>query len=96
MQKIRRLSLLFILGTTLAAGTSFLSCTGSNEQPNIVWITSEDNSIHYLSLYQEGGAPTPHIAALAEHGLLFRNAFSNAPVCSVARSTYPKGWQGNH
>lgn len=64
---------------------------GGLPPPNIVWITSEDNSIHYMDLYTEGGAPTPHIAALAEHGLLFSNAFSNGPVCSVARSTLISG-----
>jgi hypothetical protein len=32
-------------------------------------------------------ASTPNIEFLASHGLQFTNAFSNAPVCSVARST---------
>jgi len=71
----------------------FHSCNPDAElpPPNIVWITSEDNSIHYMDLYTEGGAPTPHIKALAEHGILFSNAFSNGPVCSVARSTLISG-----
>ncbi len=57
------------------------------DRPNIVWIVSEDNSIHYLRHFFEGGAETPAIEALAAHGLTFDNAFSNAPVCSVARTT---------
>lgn len=57
------------------------------ERPNIVFLLSEDNSHHYLDLFFEGGAKTPHIADLAEKGLVFENAFSNAPVCSVARTT---------
>lgn len=61
------------------------------DRPNIVWIVSEDNSKHWLRLYQEGGAPMPHIEKLAEEGLVFQNAFSNAPVCSVARSTLITG-----
>lgn len=65
--------------------------TGTLPPPNIVWITSEDNSVHYMDLYTEGGAPTPNIEALADHGLLFSNAFSNGPVCSVARSTLISG-----
>jgi arylsulfatase A-like enzyme len=71
----------------------FHSCKPETElpPPNIVWITSEDNSVHYMDLYTEGGAPTPHIEALAEHGLQFSNAFSNGPVCSVARSTLISG-----
>jgi len=63
----------------------------SSDTPNIVWITSEDNSKHYMSLFDEHGVETPNIAALAEEGLLFTHAFSNAPVCSVARSTIITG-----
>ncbi len=60
-------------------------------RPNIVWITSEDNSKHYMSLFDEHGVETPNIAALAKEGLLYTHAFSNAPVCSVARSTIITG-----
>src|SRR6056297_612226 len=84
--------------TRIIIGAAFLpwllfSCQSSDElpAPNIVWITSEDNSVHYMDLYTEGGAPTPNIEALAEQGLLFSNAFSNGPVCSVARSTLISG-----
>lgn len=61
------------------------------DRPNIVWIVSEDNSKHWLRLYQEGGAAMPNIEKLVEKGLVFQNAFSNAPVCSVARSTLISG-----
>ncbi|MEM9480686.1 MAG: sulfatase-like hydrolase/transferase [Verrucomicrobiota bacterium] len=67
---------------------------GAAEKPNVVWIVSEDNSIHYLRHYIEGGAETPHIEALAAHGLTFEHAFSNAPVCSVARTTLITGCYG--
>jgi len=41
-----------------------------------------------MKLYdQAGGTETPRIAELAKHGLLFEHAFSNSPVCSVARTT---------
>ncbi|MBN3521081.1 sulfatase [Algoriphagus lutimaris] len=59
--------------------------------PNIVWITSEDNSMHYLKLFHENGIATPNIESLADHGLVFTHTFSNAPVCSVARSTIISG-----
>ena len=51
----------------------------------------EDNSVHYLRLYAEDGAPMPRLEALAAHGLTFQNANSQAPVCSVARSTLISG-----
>lgn len=61
------------------------------ESPNIIWLVSEDNSKHFLKLYEEGGASMPNVEALAEKGIVFNNAFSNAPVCSVARSTIISG-----
>ena len=61
------------------------------QQPNFVWIISEDNSIHYLDHFFPGGADTPNIKKMAKHGITYDNAFSNAPVCSVARSTLISG-----
>ncbi len=72
-------------------------CWGSDttivvdQRPNIVWLISEDNSKHFLKLFDEHGAETPHISKLAKHGLIFDRAFSNAPVCSVARTTLMTG-----
>ena len=57
------------------------------EKPNFVWIISEDNSKHYLELFDPNGIATPNIEKMAREGILFTRAFSNAPVCSVARST---------
>lgn len=68
-----------------------LLAQGQSDRPNIVWLVSEDNSKHYLNLYNENGAPMPNIEGLAEKGVVFNNAFSNAPVCSVARSTIITG-----
>ncbi|MCK5702710.1 MAG: hypothetical protein KAI29_16210, partial [Cyclobacteriaceae bacterium] len=39
--------------------------------PNIVWITSEDNSKHYMKLFDENGVETPEIQTLADHGVIF-------------------------
>lgn len=64
------------------------------ERPNIVWLISEDNSTHYLKMYDRHGVETPRIAELASGGLQFMHAFSNAPVCSVARTTLMTGCYG--
>ena len=69
----------------------FFSCNNQDEKPNIVWLVTEDNSIHYMNLYTKGAAEMPAISALANQGVVFDNAFSNAPVCSVARSTIITG-----
>ena len=63
----------------------------AQDKPNIVWIVSEDNSKHYMKLFDANGAETPQIAEMAKDGLIFDRAFSNAPVSSVARSTLITG-----
>ena len=77
------LSLLSVVSLLITAGLKVQAA----QRPNFVWILSEDNSKHYLKLFDEHGTKTPHIKQMAEHGLLYERAFSNAPVCSVARTT---------
>jgi uncharacterized sulfatase len=60
-------------------------------RPNIVFLVSEDNSIHYLKHYGAKFGSMPNIEKMAKEGLTFNHAFSNAPVCSVARSTLATG-----
>ena len=74
-----------------------LGCSGvvgATERPNIVWITTEDNSPDWLRLYEPGGAPMPNVERLAEQGLTFEAAYANSPVCSAARSTLLLGCYG--
>ena len=68
-----------------------ITAHAKQDKPNIVWIVSEDNSAKWLRLYNEGGAPMPYVERLARVGITFNNAFSCAPVCSVARSTIISG-----
>jgi len=72
-----------ILLTLLALGLPLLAA----EKPNILWIVSEDNSSHWIGCYGNPQAQTPRIDKLANEGFLFERAYSNAPVCAVARST---------
>ena len=76
---------------TIVLSLIFWSCENDNSKPNILWIVTEDNSIHYMNLYTDGGAEMSQINALADQGVVFDNAFSNSPVCSVARSTLITG-----
>jgi arylsulfatase A-like enzyme len=71
----------------LALGISLFA----REKPNILWITSEDNSAYMLGCYGNRQAQTPNIDALAKESVLFENAYSNAPVCAVARATILMG-----
>lgn len=61
------------------------------DRPNILWITSEDNAAHWLSCYGNAEAQTPRLDALAAQGAQFNHAYSNAPVCAVARCTLLTG-----
>ena len=58
-----------------------------DDRPNIMWVTSEDNSHHWVGCYGNEDAHTPNIDALAANGIRYKYAYSNAAVCAVARST---------
>ncbi len=60
------------------------------ERPNILWITHEDLSPIY-GCYGDEYAHTPNIDRLAETGIRFSHAYSNAPICAPARSTLITG-----
>lgn len=62
----------------------------AGNRPNILWITSEDNGPH-LGCYGDSFATTPHLDGLAKRGMIYRNAWSNAPVCAPARTTIISG-----
>ncbi len=81
------LSVLLLSGALLFLTACGSRSEGSTEKPNFVWIISEDNSTHYMELFDPNGIATPHIEKMAGQGVKFTRAFSNAPVCSVARST---------
>ena len=68
----------------------FLSAINAAEKPNIVWIVVEDMSAHF-GCYGETAIETPNVDNLAKEGVLFRNAFITAPVCSTARSAMITG-----
>ena len=57
------------------------------DRPNIMWVTSEDNSHHWIGCYGNKNAKTPNIDKLAESGIRYKHAYSNAAVCAVARNT---------
>lgn len=87
MRRSVYVSVLMLFGALLSLKTCSTKSGESSGQPNFVWIISEDNSTHYMELFDPNGIATPHIEKMASQGIKFTRAFSNAPVCSVARST---------
>ncbi len=78
----------------LSALLIFLTLSACNPDklsyPNILWITSEDNS-PLLGCYGDAFATTPHLDQLASEGFLYTNAYANAPVCAPMRNTILTG-----
>jgi len=94
----------FLRGTFAGAATAVTvsafaakseSGASKKPRPNIVWLMSEDNSKHYMKLFDANGAETPRIAEMAKEGVIFTRAFSNCPVCSAARSVLATGCYGS-
>ena len=60
-------------------------------RPNILWLTSEDNSAEWVGCYGNKLAKTPNIDHLAKEGFQYMHAYANAPVCAPSRSTWITG-----
>ncbi|MFD1142189.1 sulfatase-like hydrolase/transferase [Larkinella insperata] len=61
------------------------------DRPNILWIVSEDNNTSLIGCYGNAFATTPHIDRFAQESILYKNAFSTAPVCAPSRNTLITG-----
>ena len=70
------------LGTAAAAVSTGAMAAG--ERPNILWLVSEDNN-PFVGAYGDTLAHTPTIDRLAKQGVLYRHAYSTAPVCAPSR-----------
>ena len=59
-------------------------------KPNVIFIAIEDFSPKHFGCYG-GKAVTPNIDALAKEGVVFKNAFCQAPVCNPSRTSLLTG-----
>lgn len=83
-----------VMGLAASCGFTLSLASFAAEKPNIIWLISEDNSKHFMHLYSPDGVKMPEVEKLADQGLIFDNAYSNAPVCSTARTTLATGAYG--
>lgn len=60
------------------------------ERPNILWLSFEDHGPQ-LGCYGDDYADTPVLDELAARGVRYERCWSNAPVCSTARTTLITG-----
>lgn len=84
---MRLLVVLTLLSTVLWS-------VAETEKPNILWITSEDNGISWVSCYGGTNAKTPAIDQLASEGFRYTHCFDNAAVCAPTRSCWITGMYG--
>ena len=89
MQTIKLLQILLVLSVLTV--TSRGSAT---EQPNILFIFSDDHAPHALGAYRgnfETVNPTPNIDQLAAEGMLFENSFCTNSICGPSRAVILTG-----
>ena len=96
------------LAVCVAGLLAILSCSSSGtgqaaDRPNILLAISDDQSWVHAGAYGCPGLQTPAFDRVARQGILFNNAFSAAPMCTVSRACLLTGrnqWQnreaGNH
>src|SRR5688572_5301584 len=90
---------LFVFAITLlTTAVSFRSYAADAKRPNILFCFADDWG-RYASIYAKLDGPggmndvvrTPNFDRLASRGVLFRNAFVNAPSCTPCRSSLLSG-----
>ncbi|MDG2360392.1 MAG: sulfatase [Planctomycetaceae bacterium] len=81
----------YLATTWLCSMVVISSLVRAEDRPNILWITSEDNSISWVSCYGSKNAKTPNIDQLAAEGFRYKHCFDNAAVCAPTRSTWITG-----
>ena len=84
MELSRRKALMAATSALVAGAVKASPSAGATAKPNILWLVSEDNN-PYIGAYGDKLAHTPNLDALAKKGVLYRNAFSNGPVCAISR-----------
>ena len=65
------------------------------EQPNILWLVTEDLS-PYLPSFGDSTVQTPNLSRLAAEGICYDRFFGSAPVCAPARASIATGMYPTH
>jgi len=55
------------------------------QQPNILWIQTDQQRTDSLGCYGSAWAKTPSVDALARRGVVMKNAFCQSPICVPSR-----------
>ena len=91
-------SALCLILLAVLANTSCTSIQGkTSEQPNIIFIMSDDHTTQGIGVYGSRLAPlqpTPNIDRIANEGVLLLNAFCTNAICTPSRASILTGQYG--
>lgn len=90
MKKYTFYLLIFILLTGLSCSEKVGKKEG-DQQPNIVFIMSDDHSYQTLSAYDDRYIHTPNLDRIAEEGVVFTNSFVSNSICGPSRAVMLTG-----
>jgi arylsulfatase A-like enzyme len=68
-----------------------ISLSAYSQQPNIIYIMSDDHDPDAISAYNKKLISTPNMDRLAKEGMRFTNCFVGNSICSPARATVLTG-----
>ncbi len=78
--------------TVLASLLLFISlATAATPRPNIIVIVTDDHAQRAMSCYGGDLLQTPHLDAIANHGMLFSNSFVTNSICAPSRASILTG-----
>jgi arylsulfatase A-like enzyme len=83
-----------ILTGILSVVFLLVSCSENEkpvEQPNILFIMTDDHSFQTLSAYSDKLIETPNLDRIAEEGVIFKNSFVGNSICAPSRATMLTG-----
>lgn len=92
MKKIPLISLLILLFTIEAFGRQ---ADSGNTPPNVLFIIADDLNAT-LNSYGKEEAITPNLDKLAQSGIKFEKAYSQAPLCNPSRASVMTGKRPHH
>jgi len=90
---IKALSLVMATGSSMAQSSEPLPLhkVQFNFKPNVLWLSCEDISHHYLPIYGDSTIETPFLSQLAKDGIVFNHAHATSGVCSASRCSIITG-----
>ena len=74
----------------------FASCSFANDgnQPNIIFVLSDDQRFDSLSMTGNPVTETPNLDLLAKQGVFFPNAYVTSPICGPSRANiFTSQWE---